>query len=246
MSDVLALCYHAVSPTWTATLSVTPELLEAQLTTLLRRNWRGATFRDAVARPPAKRTLVVTFDDAFLSVLKYAQPILARLEVPATVFVPTAFASARRHLQWPGVAHWTQTPQADELECMSWSDLKLLVDEGWEVGSHTHTHPRLPLLDDEQLRFELEHSKQECTRQLGVACETLAYPYGDVDERVTRFAAAAGYAGAACLSSNLRKAVAMNWPRVGVYHGDDLRRFRLKVAPMSRRIRASRVWPAHE
>ena len=246
MNDVLVLCYHAVSPTWTAPLSVTPESLEAQLRTLVQHDWRGATFQDAIARPHAKRTLAVTFDDAFLSVLEHAHPILARLGLPATVFVPTAFASTRQRLRWAGIDHWTQTPEANELECMCWSDLKLLLDDGWEIGSHTRTHPRLTLLDDEQLRLELEQSKQECSDQLGVACETLAYPYGDVDERVTRFAGAAGYVGAACLSSNLRKAVAINWPRVGVYHADDVRRFRLKTVHMSRRIRALRAWPAHE
>lgn len=245
MTDVLVLCYHAVSPTWSAALSVKPESLEAQLTTLLQQDWRGATFREAIRRPPAKRTLVVTFDDAFLSVLDLAHPILARLGLPATVFVPTAFASTRQRLQWPGIDRWTQTPEANELNCMSWSDLKLLIDDGWEIGSHTRTHPRLTLLNDDELRVELEQSKQECTKQLGVACETLAYPYGDVDERVARFAAAAGYAGAACLSSSLRKIGTINWPRVGIYHEDDVRRFRLKIDPAVRRMRALRVWPAH-
>src|SRR5205085_9051635 len=86
LSDVLVLCYHAVSPTWGASLSVTPDEFESQLRTLLRRGWRGATFRDAVLRPPWPRTLAVTFDDAFLSVLELAHPILARLGLPATVF----------------------------------------------------------------------------------------------------------------------------------------------------------------
>ena len=96
MSDVLVLCYHAVSAEWPAGLSVTPERLEAHLAGLLARGYRGATFRDAVLNPPATRTVAVTFDDAYRSVLDLAAPLLRRLGIPGTVFVPTAFA-AREH-----------------------------------------------------------------------------------------------------------------------------------------------------
>ena len=55
----------------------------------MRRGYRGATFEDAVSAPPARRTLAVTFDDAYLSVLELGKPILDRLGLVATVFVPT-------------------------------------------------------------------------------------------------------------------------------------------------------------
>jgi hypothetical protein len=75
---------------------------------------------------------------------------------------------------------------------------------------------------------------------------TLAYPYGAVDARVERFTAQAGYAAACALSSSLQPAGRHRWPRVGIYHGDRRWRFNLKVNPAVRRIRASRLWPAHE
>lgn len=146
MSDVLVLAYHAVSPTWKAALSVTPETLEAQLTRLVNRGWHGATFTEAVLRPPYQRTLAVTFDDAFKSVLVWAQPILARLGLRATVFVPTAFMSRRQPLLWPGIDDWLDTEFASELEGMCWEDLPTLVLQGWEIGSHTCTHPKLTRL----------------------------------------------------------------------------------------------------
>jgi peptidoglycan/xylan/chitin deacetylase (PgdA/CDA1 family) len=246
MSDVLVLCYHAVSSSWDAPLSVTPDALDSQLSMLVRSGWRGATFREAVRRAPSKRTLVVTFDDAFASVLKLAHPILAALHLPGTVFVPTAFASTHQTLRWSGIEHWTRTPHAAELECMNWDDLRTLAADGWEIGSHTRTHPRLTELSDEDLRFELVESRRECSDQLGEACETLAYPYGDVDARVSRSATAAGYIAGAGLSSSLRKLDDARWPRIGVYHTDDARRFRLKVNRGMRLLRASRFWPAHE
>jgi peptidoglycan/xylan/chitin deacetylase (PgdA/CDA1 family) len=129
---------------------------------------------------------------------------------------------------------------------MSWDDLRALVADGWEVGSHTCTHPRLPGLDDRALRRELGESRRECEEQLGVRCETLAYPYGAVDVRVCRFTAEAGYSAAASLSSSLRLAGPYRWPRVGVYHRDRPWRFRLKVNLGVRRLRALSIWPAHE
>ena len=55
--EVMVLCYHAVSPTWEAPLSVTPEALRAPDAMLARRGWRATTFTDAVLarRRPAGR-----------------------------------------------------------------------------------------------------------------------------------------------------------------------------------------------
>ena len=247
VNDVLVLCYHAVSPTWRADISVTPEAFEAQLTMLVRAGWRGATFHEAVPRPPYRRTLAVTFDDAFLSVLDRAFPILSKLDLPATVFAPTSFiADERGRLEWPGIDMWANSPDASELEAMSWPDLRFLAGHGWEIGSHTRTHPRLTQLDDQALRRELETSREECSVALSTSCHTLAYPYGDVDPRVAAAAAAAGYGAAAALSSSLRRNGPHWWPRVGVYHEDRMWRFRLKIDATVRRIRASPMWPPTE
>jgi peptidoglycan/xylan/chitin deacetylase (PgdA/CDA1 family) len=246
VNDVLVLCYHALSPTWSASLSVTPDEFERQLRLLVRRGWTGATFRDAVLRPHAGRTLAVTFDDAFLSVLELAYPVMAELGVPGTVFAPTSFMAGRTALTWPGIDHWAGTADASELQSMSWDDLRHLIDQGWEVGSHTRTHPRLSKLDGERLNEELAGSRQDVEQHLGGPCDSVAYPYGDVDERVVARAREAGYRCAAGLSSSLAPLGSHRFPRVGVYHEDPGWRFRLKVSGLMRRARASRLWPAHE
>jgi len=63
VTDVLVVCYHAVSPTWRSSLSLTPDRLEAQLASILRRGYTGATFTDAVTARGG-RVLAATFDDA--------------------------------------------------------------------------------------------------------------------------------------------------------------------------------------
>jgi peptidoglycan/xylan/chitin deacetylase (PgdA/CDA1 family) len=237
MSDTLVLCYHAVSERWSADLSVRPGDLRAQLELLAGRGYRGATFAEAVDGQPDGRRVAVTFDDAFRSVADLALPVLERLGWPATVFAVSDFAASGDPLRWPGVDHWRGTPHRAELAGLGWAELAELARKGWEIGSHTRTHPRLTALDDARLADELRESRLACEAALRRPCESLAYPYGDVDDRVAAAAGAAGYSIAAALPARYHRPQALRWPRVGVYHGDDLRRFRLKSSRATRALR---------
>ena len=238
MSDVLVLCYHAVSPSWPADLSVTPERLHAQLRWLVRRGYRGVTFSDALQRRTAGKLLAVTFDDAFRSVLQLALPILDQLGIRGTVFVPTAFAGGDGALSWPGIDHWLDGPFAPELAAMSWEQLRTLGSHGWEVGSHTVSHPRLTELGDAALAAELGDSRRACEAATGAPCASIAYPYGDVDARVVAAARAAGYMHGAALPARPHRPRPLEWPRVGVYHVDSQQRFALKASRSVRALRA--------
>ncbi len=234
--DVLVLCYHAVSESWPADLSVTSAQLRTQLELLVDRGYRPATFSDAVTMPQ-KRTLAVTFDDGYLSVLERAEPVLRSLGVPATVFVVTDFVTTGRPLCWPGIDHWRGGPHEEELRGLSWEHLESLAAAGWEIGSHTLTHPRLTQLEDRALAGELGDSRTACEHYLGRQCRSLAYPYGDIDSRVIAAAADAGYEAGAALPPRLHRSTPLEFPRVGVYHPDSLIRFRVKVSPLVRHLR---------
>lgn len=235
--DVLVLCYHAVSDRWPATLAVSADRLERQVASLLERGYRATTFTEATTRPPGRRTLAVTFDDAYRSVVREAHPVLTELGIRATVFVPTAFAGTEQPMSWPGIDHWLEGPHAHELTPASWSELGELSESGWEIGSHTHDHPSLPALADGPLRDQLIGSRAECEARLGIDCRSIAYPYGDCDRRVAAAAEAAGYEAGAALSGRVERGNRFLWPRVGVYHGDREWRFALKASPLVRRTR---------
>jgi peptidoglycan/xylan/chitin deacetylase (PgdA/CDA1 family) len=239
MKDVLVLGYHAVSEDWSSDLAVTPEELHRQLSSLVARGYRGARFQEAVTDPPAARTLAVTFDDAYRSVMDLALPILERLGLPGTVFVPTQFASGGLLASWAGVDGYLHGSHAHELAVMSWRELGKLSSLGWEIGSHTRSHPRLTQLRDGDLMAELEDSRSDCEQNLQLPCRSIAFPYGDVDSRVTAATNAAGYLVAAGLPRfhRLHQPTALNWPRIGVFNGDARVRFRLKVSPVGRRLR---------
>lgn len=234
MSEVLVLCYHAISPHWSAGLAVTPEAFERQVSNLVRKGWRSATFTDVVRRTPASKTVVITFDDAFASVKRHAQPVLSALGITATVFAPTDYVSRQAPLAWPGLAQWERTCDAEELTPMSWDDLRELSELGWEVGSHTRTHPLLTQLDDDALAKELRGSLEECSERIGRPVTSVAYPYGGVDDRVEAQAQRAGYEGAAALAWPAADLDRYRYPRVGVYQQDSWPRFRLKTGRWSR------------
>lgn len=240
MGDTLVLCYHAVSERWPADLSVTPDALERQVGALLRRGYRAVTFAEAVAAGEGRR-LAVTFDDAYRSVRERALPILDRLGVPATLFVPTAYVGDERPMSWPGVDRWLGGEHESELLCLGVEGLADLRGHGWEIGAHTHTHPRLTTLAAEDLAAELERPRALLEQWLGAPCTTLAYPYGDVSPAVVTAAGAAGYEAAASLDATQAPGDPLLCPRVGVYHADPLWRFRLKASPLARRAGLARL-----
>jgi peptidoglycan/xylan/chitin deacetylase (PgdA/CDA1 family) len=243
LTDVLVLCYHAVSERWPAALSIAPSHLEEHVRMLADRGFRGVTFNEAALRPPSAKTLAITFDDAFRSVIELAFPILSRVGFPATVFAPTDFVGIEEPMAWPGIDHWRETGYAKELVPMSWKELEHLAQAGWEIGSHTRSHPRLPTLDGDGLEDELQTSRQEIERRLARPCTSLAYPYGDHDARVVEAARQAGYEAAGTLPARLTPpAGPLDWPRIVVTHDDGARRFRWKISSFVRTARATAMW----
>jgi peptidoglycan/xylan/chitin deacetylase (PgdA/CDA1 family) len=246
MSDILGICYHAVSDRWPSSMALTEAALSAQLAYLADRGYRGATITDAVRSRPRGKTVVITFDDAYRSVFELAAPILRRFGFPGTLFVPTAFPATCQPMRWPGVDRWLGTPHESELIPASWEEIGALADSGWEIGSHTRTHPRLTQIDDEHLAEELEGSRSDCERALGRPCTSLAYPHGDEDERVVRACARAGYTVGATAPTPYYAPRPLRWPRVGVHRQDDLAKFRSKVSRTRRILRKDPLWTIYQ
>ena len=240
----MALCYHGVSHAWPEQTSVSPANLEAHVRLMLARGYRPVTFSELVAGP-SRAAVAITFDDANANVFELAYPVLAEVGAPATVFVPTRYPSTDECLAWPGLDHWIGTRYERELRCMSWTQLGELAANGWEVGSHTVSHPRLTQLDDARLLEELRDSRRSCEDRLGYPCRAIAYPYGDYDGRVTAAARQAGYGIGASVPTRPTRRRELAWPRIGVFRGDGPVRFRVKASKGTRLL--TPVWrPALE
>jgi peptidoglycan/xylan/chitin deacetylase (PgdA/CDA1 family) len=237
LSDLLVLCYHALSDNWQAKTTVIPRDFEDHMVELVRRGYVGATFGDALTAPPAPRTLAVSFDDAHASVLEHAVPVLNRLGLPATVFVATDYPDSGRPMTWDGYDAWLGSEHERELRCMGWDDLRRLAASGWEIGSHTCSHPRLSLLEPDQARRELVESKAACEEAIDAPCISLAYPYSYHDDFVMRAARDCGYLFAATVAQEPTAPLPFKWPRVPMRHGEGVaqmleRTGRRRMAPL--------------
>lgn len=240
--DVIALCYHAISAEWESVLSVTPARFEEQLRLLADRGYSGVTFSEAVLEENRSPQVAITFDDGYASTAEIALPILERMGMRATVFVPTDFMDAEGPMSWKGVEQWAVGQQSADLRPLSWEQIRRLADAGWEVGSHSTRHDRLPELGDAELAEALRRSREELEARLGRPCLSIAYPYGAYDERVLRAAAAAGFVTAATIPKRHSAHSDLSWPRTGVYRPDSMRVFRLKISRSSRRLHRTRAW----
>lgn len=72
---------------------------------------------------------------------------------------------------------------------ITWAEIFEFARQGHEFGNHTVTHPRLAVLDEANLLYELEKGKEELLRRLGSYHTFSAEcPYGTENERVMEYA----------------------------------------------------------
>ena len=74
---------------------------------------------------------------------------------------------------------------------LSWDELAVLARRGHEVASHTVTHPRLAILDEANLVYELEKSREDILDHLGFESTfSVECPYGTENRRAVEAALA--------------------------------------------------------
>lgn len=84
------------------------------------------------------------------------------------------------------------SPPAD-CQPMTWSQAREMDAAGVEIGSHTVTHPILPLMTSEQIARELRESRRRVEEELDRPVTSFCYPNGDHDARVRDEVERAGY-----------------------------------------------------
>lgn len=122
------------------------------------------------------RSLVVTtsWDDGSKSDIKLAE-LLKKLSIKATFYVTRNY----RHLEDPLVPH-----EVVEL------------DETFEIGAHTLTHPNLLAVGNEIGLGEIAGSKRYLENLLEHEVGMFCYPRGKYNERVVQLVKSAGFKGA--------------------------------------------------
>jgi len=108
----------------------------------------------------------ITFDDGSKTIYDNALPIMSPRNLRGVFFGETGPINA------------------GEAWVMTWDQVRTLQNTyGWEIGSHSVTHPYLTQVSDNQLTHELLGSKQDFAAQ-GINVKGFATPYGDYNDRV--------------------------------------------------------------
>ncbi|MHC4538789.1 MAG: polysaccharide deacetylase family protein [Planctomycetota bacterium] len=140
------------------------------------------------ARPDGASYIVaITFDDAFLSVMENAVPVLKEHGLPAGIFVP-----AGRLGSPPSWAIPETSPDKDEV-LMSEQQIAGLDKDGFEIFSHTLSHPVLTEIGADRLEHELRNSKQRLEEIIGHEVQVISYPHGAHSPDVCLQTQKAGY-----------------------------------------------------
>jgi len=83
-----------------------------------------------------------------------------------------------------------------EYEALDWNQIRDISRAGFEIGSHSVSHPVMTSLNDESLHHELIQSKADIENQIGYPVTSFCYPNGqpfDFDERVKAAVHEVGY-----------------------------------------------------
>lgn len=231
-TSLLVLCYHAIQDQSDdpvlAEFGVPPKLFVEQLETLTRRGFTFVTPDQLVAlitskSPLPRRSVLLTFDDGYASLVQVARQVLQPRGIEAIAFVVTGMTSRTNE--------WDQAFGAKEVPLLSAEQMREVAAMGIEFGSHSSVHGELPLMGDEERAAEIHRSSDELEAIGLPRPRFFAYPFGHVDEASKRTVSEAGYFAAFGLRQYpaRRNSDRFDIPRVIIVSTDRGWRFRLKI-----------------
>ena len=169
------LTYHNLAEQAKGRLVLAAASFREQMRYLKANGYRVVSLADFVEftrlnRQLPQRAVVLTFDDGYHAFKDHAYPVLKELGFTATLFIYTDWVGAGRG-------------------ALSWSELRGLAAEGFDIQAHTKTHADLRRAQGEteaqyarRMQAELEQPQALFTRHLGRRSQLLAYPYGRWEE----------------------------------------------------------------
>ena len=181
------LNYHAVGATSSpqfAPWAIDASDFASHLDLIQALGMRGVTVAQALDSPQPDQ-VALSFDDGYEDFVTAAVPELESRGFTATLFVATGYVG--ESARWLG-------PDGDATRPMAtWPQLRSIVGRGFEVGSHSHTHPQLDLLNPVDVDTELRQSQEVLTEELGSRVTGFCYPHGFHGRHVRRAVIEAGY-----------------------------------------------------
>ena len=214
------MAYHKVDDSfeWGITRQTAGQF-ENQIKYLFQNGYKSLSLEDAfllethfleckASALPLEKRVVITFDDGYESVYKFAFPILQKYGFVASVFIITGYVG--KFNDWD--VTWGK-----RFRHLSWEQIEELAKHGFSFGSHTVSHPDLTKLDKKSLQFELSYSKKTLEDKIGKRVDFLSYPFGRYDFSVQRIAQETGYQRAFSIHTYPSELNPFSLERIGMY-----------------------------
>ncbi len=133
----------------------------------LKRNFTITNFKNVLTQGWQAKTdqVIITFDDGDLSLYAIVYPLFRQYELEATIFLVPNFIGEVGYMSWDQIREMSEYRTA--------SGKKLFFFE-----SHSLTHRMMGEMDAQEVRHELETSKQIIEEQIGEKVTVLALPFG--------------------------------------------------------------------
>jgi peptidoglycan/xylan/chitin deacetylase (PgdA/CDA1 family) len=220
------LLYHHVSTDTPASTSVSPAIFRRHLDFLAAGGYTVlplSRILETLARGGSlpDKTVAITFDDAYQSVLSTAAPLLHEHGWPFTIFVST------------------QAIDDGYRDYLSWDGLRALIRAGAEIGNHSYSHAHLvrrltgesPQQWHARVEADIQRAQRELHAQLGVTPAVFSYPYGEYTAALQEIVGALGYFGIAqqsgAVGRGFDKLEVPRYPMATNY--EDMHRFAVSV-----------------
>jgi len=206
------LIYHSISEKASRRYQryvIDPARFREQMEAIAAGGFRTLTVAELVSMladptaPLPEHCLLITFDDGFEEVHRIALPILAGLGLRATAFLVTGNIG--------GTSHWLESDGEGGRQLMAWPQICELGRAGFEIGSHSHSHPQLDTLTIRGAEEELRRSREVLEDGLGLRVTSFAYPYGYHSPRIKDLVRASGYSAGCAVKHALSHAADDPW-----------------------------------
>ncbi len=184
------LMYHDIKPTPINGFDVSLKDFAKQLDWLTKQGYYSLSMDEFLYYinnnlPFPANSILISFDDGYEGIYKYAAPELVKHNMHATFFI----FKEGINLTLPGYPYVTDKQLRE-----------LAANPLFSIQSHTITHPDLNKNSKLEIQQELEDSKKFIEEFTGKQCRVIAYPYGHYNGNVLQAVKEAGYEAAFSVS----------------------------------------------
>lgn len=187
--------YHRFGEARYPSTNIAIDVFEQQLDYLKQNNYHVLTLGEVVetiaaGQPLPERCVALTVDDSYKSFMTAAMPLLRRYGYRATLFVNTDSVGGNSYLNW--------------------DELRTLHAEGVEIGNHSASHPYFVSHEQQHpqdwlawAESDVKKAQQAFKRELGIAPQLFAYPYGEYSPALMTLMADVGFSAAVAQQSGV-------------------------------------------